>query len=428
MSSKVTTWGPAPHMWSVAGLALRPLQLAIAFPSALYCVALTAFLFRPPNLDLLQVDRIAFLSLCFFVSLRTLATREHVPMVPPISWPMLGLTALAIARAHREAFDLQTWSLVAAKFVVPFVLFHIAILVFRGDREQDRFAGFTMLVLGYLVFTAAAFLVDARSLIYPKFILDETIGLHAERARGPFLQAVANGVSLNMLGILVLAMARKHRRIVLLLWVVLPLAILATMTRAVWISFAVSTVALAFRLGDRCLRRASIAAALVAVLSLAAMAMTGTSFLAVLRDRTAERGPVDARVAVYEAGWQMFREHPLRGWEAGAFYVELGRRMQGYHLRQFYIHNTYLSLLLEFGLPGLLLYGILLVGLFRLARAGYGDGISRLGAVSNLRRVWPILLGVYLFNGLFVDMVYQFVNGLLFTSAGILAAEREPVS
>ena len=36
-----------------------------------------------------------------------------------------------------------------------------------------------------------------------------------------------------------------------MLWLVLPLAVLATMTRAVWISFAVSTVVLGFRLIER---------------------------------------------------------------------------------------------------------------------------------------------------------------------------------
>ncbi|MGA9900793.1 MAG: hypothetical protein WBQ39_02560, partial [Terriglobales bacterium] len=110
---------------------------------------------------------------------------------------------------------------------------------------------FTILAFGYLVFIAIAFLVDARSLIFPRFILDESLGFHPDRARGPFLQAVANGVSLNLLGILLFAVSHKHKSIVGLLWLTLPLAILATMTRAVWISFAVSTVVLGFRLVKR---------------------------------------------------------------------------------------------------------------------------------------------------------------------------------
>ena len=42
-----------------------------------------------------------------------------------------------------------------------------------------------------------------------------------------------------------------------------------------------------------------------------------------LWDRTGERGPVEARLAVYDAGWAMFKERPLTGWAAGGMYAEL---------------------------------------------------------------------------------------------------------
>ena|ERR1039457_5278282 len=90
-------------------------------------------------------------------------------------------------------------------------------------------------------------------------------------------------------------------------------------------------------------------------------------------------------------------------------------------LRTFYVHNTYLALLVEFGVPGLALYGILFFNLFRLCwHAPPGER----GAVASLRKVWPILLSVYLFNAFFVDMAYQFVIGLLFTVAGMLCASE----
>jgi O-antigen ligase len=141
-----------------------------------------------------------------------------------------------------------------------------------------------------------------------------------------------------------------------------------------------------------------------------------------LSDRTAERGPVEARLAVYDAGWTMFKERPFSGWPAGGMYAELARRMEGYHLRSFYVHNTYLALLVEFGVPGLILYGILFFNLFRLAWHG-PPGES--GTVASLRKIWPILLSVYLFNAFFVDMAYQFVIGLVFTVAGMLCARQE---
>jgi O-antigen ligase len=106
-------------------------------------------------------------------------------------------------------------------------------------------------------------------------------------------------------------------------------------------------------------------------------------------------------------------------------YAELGRRMSGYRLRTFYVHNTYLALLVEFGVPGLALYGVLFFNLFRLSWHGRpGESAS----VASLRKVWPILLGVYLFNAFFVDMAYQFVIGLVFTVAGMLCASEELVA
>jgi putative inorganic carbon (hco3(-)) transporter len=331
-----------------------------------------------------------------------------------------------VLRALREPFDVQTWSLVASKFVVPFVLLHVAILVFRGASARRHFEIFVILALAYLVFTAVAFLANARALIVPQFILDDSLGIHADRARGPFLQAVANGMSLNILGILAIVLAPKHRRVVLLLWVMLPLAVLATMTRAVWISFAVSTVALGFRLGVPYLRRTCLGLALAGLVFGLAISLTDNSVGNALRDRTAERGPVEARMAVYDAAWGMFQERPLTGWTAGGMYLELARRMQGYHLRSFYAHNTYLSLLIEFGLPGLVLYGILFFNLFRLGRTGTAADESP--SISALRKAWPILLCVYLFNAFFVDMAYQFVTGLMFTVAGMLCASEEAPS
>jgi O-antigen ligase len=404
------------------GLLLRPLQIGLAFPSVIYLVTLTVFLFRPPDLDFYHADRIALSVLVFVVGLRLLALREAIPFVAGISLPLGGLVVLAIVRALREPFDAQTWSLVASKFVVPLILFHVAIVVFRDASARRRFEVFAILALAYLVFTAVAYLADARSLIFPRFILDESLGIHADRARGPFLQAVANGMALNILGIVALALAQRRRKVVFLLWLALPIAVLATMTRAVWIAFVVSTMALGFRLGVPCVRRACLGLALAGLLLGVVIFSTDNSLANTLRERTAERGPVEARVAVYDAAWDMFQERPLAGWTAGGMYSELARRMPGYHLSAFYAHNTYLSLLIEFGIPGLVLYGILFFNLVGLGRRKIADESS---PVAALRKAWPILLCVYLFNAFFVDMAYQFVIGLMFTVAGMLCASEE---
>lgn len=423
MSSRaLTLYSDDNQLWRVADLLLRPLHLGLAFPSILYVAAMTVFLFRPPDVFSFYADRIAFAVLLFLVALRAMALREKIPFFAGLSLPMLGLMTLAMLRALREGFDAQNWSIVGSKFIVPFTLFHIAALVFRNASQRKHFEIFAIAALTYLVFIAIAFLADARSLIFPRFILDETIGFHVDRARGPFLQAVANGVSLNILGIVAIALAQGRKIFAKLLWLVLPVAVLATMTRAVWIAFAASTIVLGFRVVKRRVLAASVLLAVTGAMTGLAIGLSDHPLKAAIWDRTGERGPVEARLAVYEAGWAMFLERPVAGWPAGIMYSELGRRMEGYHLRVFYVHNTYLSLLVEFGVPGLVLYGILFFNLFRLAWRG-PPGES--GPVAALRKAWPIVLTVYLFNAFFVDMTYQFVIGLMFTVAGMLCAPRE---
>jgi O-antigen ligase len=178
---------------------------------------------------------------------------------------------------------------------------------------------------------------------------------------------------------------------------------------------------LGFRLIERRLRGACIALVAVSLLVGLAIGMNSSSLKSTLWDRTAEQGPVDARVAVYQAGWAMFRERPLTGWPAGGMYTELARRMEGYHLRAFYVHNTYLALLVEFGVPGLAIYTLLFFNLFRLAWRGLA---GESGFAASLRKAWPILLMIYLFNAFFVDMEYQFVIGFMFTVAGMLCSSE----
>ena len=43
---------------------------------------------------------------------------------------------------------------------------------------------------------------------------------------------------------------------------------------------------------------------------------------------------------------------------------------------------------------------------------------------TEFRRLWPVLVIVYLVNASFVVMSYQFVNGLLFAIAGMLASQN----
>jgi O-antigen ligase len=105
--------------------------------------------------------------------------------------------------------------------------------------------------------------------------------------------------------------------------------------------------------------------------------------------------------------------------------TELSKRISDFHQEQFFFHNTYLEIVVQYGLVGLLLYLWVLVDLFKLGQSRNSTGSTDGGFLDQeFRALWPLLLGVYLLNGSFVVMNYQFVNGFLFTVAGLIVAQN----
>ena len=398
---------------STGQLFLRPLQVLMAAPSLLFLGALTAMLLRHPDVAFYEIDRVAFGLLVVGVVGRGVILRQRLLFVERVTWPIIGLMALALVSVTGQPYDHETWSLLGSKLIVPLALFHLAGLVFTNERHFRQFEIFALIVLAYLSFTAIAFLCGAHSLIFPRFILDSSLGFHASRARGPLLQAVANGVSLNMLGLLALhayrrGSVRKLKLAVLL--GMLPVAILATMTRSVWLSFVGSVIALVLLSKHRSLKKRDL---LRVCCGLVLIAGVGLAMVLSSDDLT-----------VYAGGWQMFLERPLTGWGFHQMPAELPRYVSGYHERVLYPHNTYLELLVEDGVLGLVFYLWLMWEMWRLGRAPMPATEESGFLDRRFHRIWPILLAVYWVNSALVVMSYQFVNGLLFTMAGMLAAQK----
>jgi O-antigen ligase len=283
---------------------------------------------------------------------------------------------------------------------------------------------FALAVLAYLSFTAIAFLFGLHAFVFPKFILDPNIGYHVDRARGPFLQAVANGVSLNMLALFVLHAYRRgslRGATTVAVLASVPIAILATMTRAVWLSFTGSLLAILLLSKNRKLRAVFMVVLGLGVIGLAVVIDT-TQLGGALDDRMSESAPVEYRKAVYAGGWQMFLDRPLTGWGFHQMPAELPKYVGELHEKVLYPHNTYLEVAVENGLVGFSLYVWLMWELLRLGSGTICKHPSYVDAA--FQRLWPIFLTVYWVNAAVVVMSYQFVNGLLFTVAGMLAGQR----
>jgi O-antigen ligase len=407
-------------------LPLKFFHLWVSLPVAMFLLALTAILFRPPDLKSFPIDRVAFFALVLLLAVR-LCLRRGALRIYPATWPLLGLMQIGLLGVLTQPHDPQAWSVFAAKWVVPCVFFHIAGLVFFEDRSLCKLEVFLLIVLAYLTAISIFSMLNLQTLIVPRFITDESIGIHADRARGPFLQAVANGLCLNLLGLVALDSfrRRKLRGIVAgMLFLAVPFALLATKTRAVWIASVLSVLCLMFFGSTFKLRRIALAWCVLAIV--------GSGIMLVYRadqdsfaQRAMDRSPVNFRTEMYSAGWQMFVDKPVLGWgNEHDIQPEVEKRVSSFHPDYYVFHNTFLELAVERGLLGLGFYVWLMICLFRLAKRDAGSAEID-GAFSNphFRRLWPLLLGIYLLNASAVVMNYQFANAVLFTIAGILAAQ-----
>jgi len=412
--------------WTVS-VCFRPLHALMAAPALLFLFTMAVMLFRPADYRFHSYDRFAFVLLFFIVLLRSWTLRTPIRIAGPLVWPMSGLLVLALYDALSQPYDPEIWGVLAAKWLVPLGLYVLARHLFEDAHSRRQFEVFALLVLTYLCAIAILFMVGATDFIFPRYILDEGLGIHADRARGPFLQAVANGLALNMLGLIALDSFRRHRLPKLpaiLLLTALPLAIVATRTRAVWLSFGASIAWLMLFSPSRCLRRTCLCLVLGGGLALTACLCISNSHVS-LKDRLEESGPVTFRMAVYQAGWEMFLKKPVSGWGSLAMQTELSNRITEFHQEQFFFHNTYLEILVQYGVVGLAFYGWVVVDLFRVGRKRPGVRSPEGNFPdAQFRSLWPLIVAVYLLNGCFVVMNYQFVNGILFALAGMLAAQN----
>jgi O-antigen ligase len=139
--------------------------------------------------------------------------------------------------------------------IAPFLMFTIAPLAFPTARHRRIFLAALAALGAYLGLTALFEAAGPRALVFPSYIVNPDLGYHLGRARGPFLEAEANGIALFVCGIaaIVASITWRDRPLVrMLCWLIAALALagcLYTLSRAVWLGAGVAAVLtlLAFR-------------------------------------------------------------------------------------------------------------------------------------------------------------------------------------
>jgi O-antigen ligase len=355
---------------------------------------------------------------------------------PPIR---LGFTHLVLVAASAFAVCSAIWAetlttrvggfrLIDSFGIAPYAAFAVAPAAFATANQRRILLG-TLVALGaYLGVTALAEATHANVLVVPKYILDPQFGIHADRARGPFVEAVGNGLGLFCCAVAAVLAARlwttpRARAVAWAVAAVCVAGIPVTYTRSVWIG-AIAAVVVTMAVTAR-LRPWLVPALGGVAVAIGIAVLTLPSFGQKLEKRYHEQGPVYVRENTNRAALNIIASNPVAG--AG------WNRFVPASLDEFRIvgdappsagigepaHNVYLSRGAELGLLG---GGLWALGLL----LGLGGALVR--PVAAVLRPWRpayvAILTCWAVVGMLAPLDYTFPTLLVWVWAGLLAARR----
>jgi O-antigen ligase len=316
----------------------------------------------------LSPDRLLFVGAIVAVLLRAPPVADRPALrITAAHW----LLALAAVFALVSAFVAGTLferdpflKIVDAFGILPFLIFLVAPLAFRS-REQRLVLLGTLVALGaYLGLTVLFETLKFDALVYPKYILDLSYGIHQGRGRGPFADAVANGLALYMCAVasaiaVVQWRTARMRAVAAAIGVLCLVGAFLSLERSVWIGAVLGTVVA--MLAARGLRRYLAVVAVAVAVAVAAALTLIPGLSESVSQRANDRGTIWDRKNLARAAVNMVEAKPLLGFgwskftDVSADYFE---QSADYPLTATSagIHNTPLTYAVELGLVGMTLW------------------------------------------------------------------------
>jgi O-antigen ligase len=303
-------------------------------------------------------------------------------------------------------------------FAIPCLIFYLARSTVRSPAALRASSGILTGLLGYMIVTAFAEHFQVKWLVFPQYILDPSLGIHSEKARGPVLNGAENGGIMAIL--LLVAIHRVRYALTPAVRWLTTLALFATgipalwftQERAPWVAFAGGLLIMILHEPRRGVLSVLTAIAAVAV------PLLMWFHLELVPQR---QGTIDFRLGLYRESLNLFIEHPIMGWGTGTFtnvkhLFDSGHRSTSFG--QGVEHDTVVAIATDNGAIGALLYLSFLVGLFRSILK------VRRSARSPEERDFMVtclaVLTTFVINGIFADARFWIPqNAVVFLLAGL---------
>lgn len=289
--------------------------------------------------------------------------RRRLALRPVHVWMAIALACVGLSATWHDTLDGEGVFALLDRFgLIPFLMFACAPVLFgTWGARQFLARAFTVFCL-YLSAVSVAQVMGFDPLVWPRYILDPSVGLHPERARGPYAEAVANGLMLIFSAALsavtaVLDRSRRWRVVGILAIPLAAVSVLLTLTRSVWAA-ALAAAGLS-AIFVPALRRWALPLGVLSAGSVLFTYVAVPGFSELATSRGSDQWPLWDRLNTNWAAVRMLLDNPLTGvgWtRSDDVMVEYIRQGSDYPVTtasaRIEIHNVFLSRLAELGLVG----------------------------------------------------------------------------
>jgi O-antigen ligase len=336
-----------------------------------------------------------------------------------------AFAVISMVFADNTGNNVGVFALLDQYGLLPFLVFTVAPIAFRTARQRAILLGSLVATGGYLGLTALFEKLKLKDLVFPRYIENPVVGNHFGRSRGPFVEAVANGLALYGCAVaaavaFVIWRQPRARALTAAIAVLCLVGVQLTVTRAVWLG-AMAATALALVAAPP-LRRFAVPAIGSAVLLIFGAFAVVPGLASQARQRQKDQSPVWERRNSNAAALRMIAAKPLVGfgWYSGTpepyFRVNPPVPFRGERAG---LHNVFLTYAVSLGLIGFGLWAAA-------ALLAFGGAVFSRGPPELVP--WRIGLGAvvmcYVVSGVFGPLAYAYPALLAWTWAGVAYGPR----
>lgn len=357
------------------------------------------------------------------------------PKLTRMDWMVVGMVGWFFVR-HLGGGTIPDGSSPTARWLfyimMPAGMYAIARLVTIYQQDVRWMVGGLIGMGVYLAVTAVMEVYGVHGLVFPRYIVNSEVWEFYGRGRGPLLNPSGNGflisIAVTAACVSFVYAGRRGKLVYAIVAGVLLIGVYATLTRSAWMGGvgAIGLVAMVY--SPRWVR----------VLGLIAVLMLGGSLVMGLKDQLVQikrdknltaadaQKSIALRPLLAIVAWEMFQDQPVVGHGFGHYFAHKDpyHSIRSYDLpletaRPYHQHNVFLSILVDTGLVGLLLFAgwmaMLIGNAWHLARER--------SKKPEVRYIGLIMLGTliaYASNGMFQDvLIIPMTHMYLFFIAGV---------